>query len=934
MRHRCAGAMILLLTIVVSAAWLTTAAAADNLLPNPGFESGWDVWAYEGSGYSTRLVPEAARTGSLGLWMMVRTNFYAVVYATIPIQGGAQYTVNSYVRTEDLTADINTLAVYFLDLSGGGATARYWYGRREGTTGWGKESITRTAPAGATHLRVFCWPFHANGHAYYDDFEIIGPPAPGPRIALSTTSIAASCEQGQDAPDTTFQVWNGGDDTLQYTVDDNGTSRLSVAPTSGSSTGSADKQTHTVSFHTAALAVGTHERTITVADNGSGAINGPLTIAVTITVTAPGTQPRIALSTTSIAASCEQGQDASGTTFEVWNGGDGTLQYTVDDNGTSRLSVTPTSGSSTGSADEQTHTVSFHTAALAVGTHERTITVADNGSGAINGPLTIAVTITVTEAGPRPVWVAYNDLSWATGQRTANITRYTTDAGSGTPPEGSSGSLVDFATGTDIGVNLSVAGGIWSESQAGFGADALPGTDAHGAFDGKVDCTGVVSFQANPLVLSLTGLDPRLDYELVLFGNRANAGYTDRITKITIGSAASFLNRSTAGADYAGAHDDSTVIVHGDNTTNGFVARFSEVVAGIDGALHVTVSDGGSAEPPRFYLNALMLRADRPTGLRERHKVGWAGTWRYRKGTREASVPAGAWRLRHFDAGAWPEGTAPFGYGDGPYGTELSDMRGNYSSVLLRRSFEVVDPVLISAATIQLSYDDGFIAWINGREVARVNVAGPSGSFVAHDATASGAVNDGTAWSNTLAGAALPELQAGANVLAVQVFNADLDNSSDLTFDAALSLVHGSALLDGDDADGDGLSDTWEDDRFGGTARDSTTDTDNDGHGDLAEFIAGTDPNAGTEYLDVAIARAPGSGIVASFDTIPAQGTGYTGMDRYYALEQTADAAQNPWSTVPGYDRILGLGQTVACTNAASLPGHALFRARVWLEQQ
>ncbi|MBN1676843.1 MAG: fibronectin type III domain-containing protein, partial [Kiritimatiellae bacterium] len=111
---------------------------------------------------------------------------------------------------------------------------------------------------------------------------------PPPSIAVSTTSVSVSGEAGQNAASATFQVWNGGAGTLAYNVVET-TSKLSVAPASGTSTGSGDKQTHTITFTTADLAAGTYDRTITVEDNGSGAANGPITIAVHITVTEPST---------------------------------------------------------------------------------------------------------------------------------------------------------------------------------------------------------------------------------------------------------------------------------------------------------------------------------------------------------------------------------------------------------------------------------------------------------------------------------------------------------------------------------------------------------------------------------------------------------------------------------------------------------------------
>ncbi|MBN1672207.1 MAG: fibronectin type III domain-containing protein, partial [Kiritimatiellae bacterium] len=104
-----------------------------------------------------------------------------------------------------------------------------------------------------------------------------------PNIAVSTTSITASCTQGQNPPDQTFQVWNGGTGTLQYELVES-TDKLSVAPTTGNSTGSANKKTHTVTFTIDNLEPGTYDRTISVEDNGSGAANSPVVINVRMVV--------------------------------------------------------------------------------------------------------------------------------------------------------------------------------------------------------------------------------------------------------------------------------------------------------------------------------------------------------------------------------------------------------------------------------------------------------------------------------------------------------------------------------------------------------------------------------------------------------------------------------------------------------------------------
>jgi hypothetical protein len=123
----------------------------------------------------------------------------------------------------------------------------------------------------------------------WDTYQAYIPPTQtDPAIVVSSTTLNISCSEGEDAAAATFDVWNGGADgtTLQYGIVEN-ISEFDIATTNGVSTGKANKQTHTISFHTSTMEQGTYQRVFTVADNRSGSVNGPITVAVNITVMAP-----------------------------------------------------------------------------------------------------------------------------------------------------------------------------------------------------------------------------------------------------------------------------------------------------------------------------------------------------------------------------------------------------------------------------------------------------------------------------------------------------------------------------------------------------------------------------------------------------------------------------------------------------------------------
>ncbi|MBL9135841.1 MAG: lamin tail domain-containing protein [Verrucomicrobiales bacterium] len=162
-------------------------------------------------------------------------------------------------------------------------------------------------------------------------------------------------------------------------------------------------------------------------------------------------------------------------------------------------------------------------------------------------------------------------------------------------------------------------------------------------------------------------------------------------------------------------------------------------------------------------------------------------TWRYFKGTAEPAPgnPA-AWRPSGFADATWPVGPAPFWYGEsalfGGTGSEITDMQNAYSTLYLRRSFPVTNPAAFESLELQFLCDDGFMAWINGTQVA--NVGGPTGQ-PAYNSVAS--INAGEPVALTSVSIPNPGalLKPGDNTLAVQVFNTSL-GSSDLVFDAQL----------------------------------------------------------------------------------------------------------------------------------------------------
>lgn len=164
-----------------------------------------------------------------------------------------------------------------------------------------------------------------------------------------------------------------------------------------------------------------------------------------------------------------------------------------------------------------------------------------------------------------------------------------------------------------------------------------------------------------------------------------------------------------------------------------------------------------------------------------------AAPWRWLKGTNEASRPdPTVWRQPEFDDSAWPRAPMPFWYGDRQPdpGTELTDMRYNYTCIFLRHSFVITNPATVVSLRLYALSDDGFIAWLNGVEVARFNM--PEG-FIPYNGTSLPALPEPLPWENFPIGPPQSLLRAGTNVLAIQAFNSSLGNSSDFVIHVELS---------------------------------------------------------------------------------------------------------------------------------------------------
>ncbi len=137
------------------------------------------------------------------------------------------------------------------------------------------------------------------------------------------------------------------------------------------------------------------------------------------------------------------------------------------------------------------------------------------------------------------------------------------------------------------------------------------------------------------------------------------------------------------------------------------------------------------------------------------------------------------WNNLSFDDSAWSSGQMSAGYGDDDDATEISNPA---TSVYARIIFSISDTSAIKKALLDLDFDDGFVAYLNGIEIARTGLSGipPSWDELAIDHEAS-LIQGGNISSFVIDTMILKSaMKNGQNVLAIEVHNSST-TSSDLT---------------------------------------------------------------------------------------------------------------------------------------------------------
>ncbi len=247
-------------------------------------------------------------------------------------------------------------------------------------------------------------------------------------------------------------------------------------------------------------------------------------------------------------------------------------------------------------------------------------------------------------------------------------------------------------------------------------------------------------------------------------------------------------------------------VTYGESITLGSAASLLQPDGNNVLAIHALNANANDAT---FY-----IRADlRISGTPAVTLVSYSDQWRYLPGVLEPSgnfydptllgsgklnVP---WGQVNFDDGEWASGTGPIGAGSVngtvPTTNLATQVVNKATSVYMRTVFNADVAAVGESLPLQLvvQYDDGFVAYINGVEVARRRIGLPN-TFTPHDVVAD-SDNTGSPLNETIS-LDLPSrlLKEGSNVLAVQVHNSNI-SSTDLFMRADLRTGSGRTLSAG-----------------------------------------------------------------------------------------------------------------------------------------
>jgi len=277
------------------------------------------------------------------------------------------------------------------------------------TPGWGFVSWTGNLTGSTNPTSITMDDFTKNVTANFMEL----PPA----ILALPSSLNFSANVGENPPNQTLQICNGGGYILNWSanITDGNVTWLSMSPTMGINLAAAQCNSTQVAVNVTGLTAGTYHANITISEafimpasppEGAGvaAINGVAPVVVPVTLNLG--VPEISVSPTPLTFTTNEGENPPSQTLEICNTGTGTLNWNITD-GAGWLSESPTSGS-LGAGECEDVTVSVDTTGMAAGDYTATITI--TGSPTVSVPVTLHIVSGMPEIPVKPASVSASAL--------------------------------------------------------------------------------------------------------------------------------------------------------------------------------------------------------------------------------------------------------------------------------------------------------------------------------------------------------------------------------------------------------------------------------------------------------------------------------------------------------------------------------------------
>ncbi len=209
-----------LVTAAAAVAWAALpASAADNLVTNPGFESGLAGWSCQNGSTVTSPV----HSGSSALAGAADNVSNAQCTQTVAVQPSSAYTLSAWVRG-------NYVFIGATNFSSNWTPS---------AADWTLLSTSFTTGAGVTSVQIFLHGWYAQGTYFADDVVLAGPggsvPVPPTPTGLAVTGTTTS---------SVSLSWNSSAGATSYTVRRNGANPVTVTGTSTTVTGLASNTTY------------------------------------------------------------------------------------------------------------------------------------------------------------------------------------------------------------------------------------------------------------------------------------------------------------------------------------------------------------------------------------------------------------------------------------------------------------------------------------------------------------------------------------------------------------------------------------------------------------------------------------------------------------------------------------------------------------------